>query len=70
MPCNRRKQAALNAGDSTLGKRKPIQASSTSKLEMGVRTPVTTSLKKEVTASMEGTVSGTHKRDEGNLHTA
>lgn len=56
-------------GDPILGKRKVNQISSTSKLEIGVRTPVKMRVKEVVTVCKEGVASETHQRDERNLQT-
>ena len=56
-------------GDPILGKRKVNQVSSTSKLEIGVRTPVKMRVKEVVTVCKEGVASETHQRDERNLQT-
>jgi hypothetical protein len=47
-------------GDLILGKRKVNQASSTSKLEIGVRTPVKTRVKEVINVCKEGVASETH----------
>ena len=56
-------------GDPILGKRKVNQVSSTSKLEIGVRTPVKTRVKEVIAVCKEGVASETHQRDERNLQT-
>ena len=56
-------------GDPILGKRKVNQVSSTSKLEIDVRTPAKTRVKEVVNVCKEGIASETHQRDERNLQT-